>query len=274
MYKLPESEKEDHVLLSWPFRCVLKRIALDRCDNFLNVASPVIVERVGHGHPSRCLGLCKKAFLIRGCLPFQIKLENILSSELNFFLEMNTGKFCKRYMNLGIIFILNKLICPANDNGNGNANPLVTNTSCCCFYDTYLWLRLRVIVWLLRELLGLVMPAVYHTVPCWTHYRWGLPDGGAEPDRAVTQPTPIQWKFRVKHWCFPQLGRIEVGSPQTNHTRVCLELDLFNKVSVWLFWSALESDGCVHTFPNKLHQGVNAPGFDSTELNKEGVKTP
>lgn len=66
--------------------------------------------------PPDVFGLCKKALLIRGCLPSQMKLGNILSRELTFVLDMNTEKFLKRYMNLGIMIILSKLIRSANDN--------------------------------------------------------------------------------------------------------------------------------------------------------------
>ena len=140
------------------------------------------------------------------------------------------------------------------------------------------------IIWLLWKLLGLETPAVYRTVPCPTqNTTGGLPDGGwrsKTPDRVVTQRTRIQWKFGVKHWCFLQLGRIEVGSC-SHHKRTVPEF-VWNRTETTS--STRSRSGCFGPHPSAIDvftpsqtnctKGVNAPGFDSTKLNKAGVKTP
>lgn len=60
------------------------------------------------------------------------------------------------------------------------------------------------------------------------------------------------------HVSLPKSAILPADGSDQVHTRVCLLPDcdhLFNKVLVWLLWSAPECDCCVHTFPNESHRG-------------------
>ena len=132
-------------------------------------------------------------------------------------------------------------------------------------------------MWLSQELLSLETPAVYRTAPCPTQN--ATDEGYRTTDSGTTQRTRIQWKFGVKHWCFLQLGRIEVGSC-SHHKRTVPEF-VWNRTETTS--STRSRSGCLvrtrvrlmcsHIPKRTASWGVNAPGFDSTKLNKAGVKT-
>ena len=90
----------------------------------------------------------------------------------------------------------------------------------------------------------------------------------------------IQWKFRVKLSCFLQLDRIEVGScshhkqPYQSLFRTEPRPPLQQGFGPVVLVCTRVRLMCSHIPKRNCAKGVNAPGFDSNELNKAGAKTP